>query len=445
MKLLLLPNQLFETKYFPKDLKEIYLYEHPHYFGKGKNKYKMNKKKLILHRASMKYYYNYLKKKNIKVRYIDFKEKFNINDYYIFDPIDSLDSLNLKGTFSMLETPNFIMNKEEYSKYRDKTDKFMFTNFYMWCKKEKKLYPTLKSKDKFNREKYKDNVKIPKLPTNNTDKKYISEAIRYINKHFPKNYGNTDNFIYPVTHSTAKKWLRDFFKNRLKNFGPYQDFVQKDEDFMFHSILSSSINIGLLNPDQIIDELKKYKSRVNINSFEGYLRQLFWREYQRYTYIYLFENMFNGKRIKENYFGNRKKLTKGWYQGTLGIEPIDDLIKSGFDTGYIHHIGRLMFVGNYMNLYGLHPVEGFKWFMEFSIDSYEWVMCQNVFDMVFFVTGGVTMRRPYASSSNYVLKMSNYKKGEWSDEWDELYNDFLSKNKKKLWKFRYHFPALKKL
>ena len=86
-----------------------------------------------------------------------------------------------------------------------------------------------------------------------------------------------------------------------------------------------------------------------------------------------------------------------------------------------------MVVGNFMNLYSLHPDEGFKWFMEFSIDSYEWVMHQNVYDMVFFVSGGATMRRPYASSSNYVLKMSNYKKGEWSEKWDNLYNDFLKK------------------
>jgi deoxyribodipyrimidine photolyase-related protein len=72
-------------------------------------------------------------------------------------------------------------------------------------------------------------------------------------------------------------------------------------------------------------------------------------------------------------------------------------------------------------------------------------MHQNVLDMVFFVTGGVTMRRPYASSSNYVIKMSNYKKGEWSDIWDELYKKFMKRNKKKLWKFRYYFPGLKKL
>jgi len=101
-----------------------------------------------------------------------------------------------------------------------------------------------------------------------------------------------------------------------------------------------------------------------------------------------------------------------------------------------------------MNLSGIHPREGFKWFMEFSIDSYEWVMHQNVLDMVFFVTGGKTMRKPYATSSNYILKMSSYKNTEdkeWIEKWDDLYNKFLKRNKKKLWKFRYHFPTLKKL
>ena len=117
-----------------------------------------------------------------------------------------------------------------------------------------------------------------------------------------------------------------------------------------------------------------------MNSLEGFIRQLFWREYQKYCYTYY--------NFNKNYFGNKKKLTKAWYNGTLGVEPIDDCIKKGFDTGYLHHIERLMVMGNYMNLYGLHPDEGFKWFMEFSIDSYEWVMHQNVYDMVFFVSGG---------------------------------------------------------
>jgi len=425
MKLLILPHQLFEKKYLQKDLK-IVLYEHPQYF----KKYNFNKKKLVLHRASMRYYLDYLKDNDFDVKYISFDKKLPKDDYTFFDPIDKL---KLKG--EMMETPNFILNKEIFEKYRKKTDKFMFTNFYMWSKKEIDLYPTLKSKDKMNRERYNDKIKIPKLPSNKPDSKYINEAIKYVNKHFKKNYGTTDNFLYPISHKTAKKWLRDFLKKRLNNFGPYQDFVKKDQVFMYHSVLSSSINIGLLNPKDILDELKKYKSKVKINSFEGYLRQLFWREYQRYCYIYT--------NFKKNYFGNRKKLTKDWYEGTLGIDPVDDLIKDAFKTGYMHHIGRLMFVGNFMNLSGISPKEGFKWFMEFSIDSYEWVMHQNVLDMVFFVTGGVTMRKPYVTSSNYILKMSNYKKGEWSEEWNELYNKFMKKHKKKLWKFRYHFPKLK--
>jgi deoxyribodipyrimidine photolyase-related protein len=437
MILLILPNQLFDIKYFPKNIKKVYIYEHPLYF----TKYKFNKKKLVMHRASMKYYYDYLKKKNYNVSYVAFNEKLTIDNYIIFDPIDNI---KLPGTYETIESPNFIMTKEQYSKYRNKTDKFIFTNFYMWCKKEIDLYPSLKSKDMMNREKYKDGVDIPKLPKGDSDTKYVKEAIKYVETHFKNNYGNTKNFIYPITHTSAKKWLTDFLNKRLKNFGPYQDFVVKNQSYMFHSILSSSINIGLLNPSEIIKQIKKYKSKVKINSFEGYLRQLFWREYQRYTFIYIFKDMIN-KKLSQNYFGNRKKLNKKWYDGSLGIEPIDDLIVDGFNTAYMHHIGRLMFVGNYMNLYGLHPMEGFKWFMEFSIDSYEWVMCQNVLDMVFFITGGITMRRPYVSSSNYVLKMSNYKKGKWSEVWDELYNKFLIKNKKKLWKFRYHFPALKKL
>ena len=145
------------------------------------------------------------------------------------------------------------------------------------------------------------------------------------------------------------------------------------------------------------------------------------------------------------YFKNSKKLTKAWYTGKLGVPPVDDAIKAAFDTGYLHHIQRLMIVGNYMNLSQIDSRQGFKWFMEFSLDSYEWVMYQNVYDMVFFNSGGLTMRRPYVSSSNYVLKMSNYKKDEWSDEWDELYRSFMKRNKTKLHKFRYYFPGLSKI
>ena len=209
----------------------------------------------------------------------------------------------------------------------------------------------------------------------------------------------------------------------------------KQEPYLFHSVLSSSINIGLLNPLEIIDKIRSLK-KIPINSYEGYIRQLYWREYQRFCYLYF-------DFTSSDYFKNKNKLTKAWYNGTLGIDPVDDCIKKGFDSGYLHHIERLMVVGNFMNISQISPWEGLKWFMEFSTDSYEWVMYQNVLDMVFCVSGGKTMKKPYISSSKYVQSMSDYKKGEWNDKWD-IYIKFMVKHRTKLLKdFKYFFHFIK--
>lgn len=429
--LVILPNQLFEKKYIIKNY-NIIIWEHPHYF----TTYNYNKKKLLLHRASMKSYYNYLKKYFKKVKYIEYKDKLPEVNYTIYDPIDKI---KLPNNPKILESPNYLLNKEKYKEYRNKkTSKFYFYTFFKWAKNELNIIPNMKSYDKENRKRVPSNLKIPKLPKNNYNIEIIKEAKKYINKNFPNNYGNTNNFIYPITHSQVKKWLKDFIKERFKNFGAYEDYIDEENNYLFHSVLSSSMNIGLINPLEIIEEIKRSKSKIPINSYEGFIRQLFWREFQRFIYIY---NDFS----KLNYFSNNIKLNKKWYNGTIGIEPVDHCIIKGFETGYLHHIERLMVIGNYMNLSGIKPTEGHRWFMEFSIDSYLWVMHQNVYDMVFFVTGGETMKRPYISSSNYILKMSNIKRGDWVDKWDKLYYDFLKKNKKKLWKFRYYFKNLDKL
>lgn len=424
---LLLPTQLFEKMHLEKEYTYV-LWEHPHYF----KKYNYNKKKLMLHRGSMQAYLAYLKRHKYKVKYVNYNKSvsfLNKKEYYMFDPIDRI---KLPGRPTMYDSPNFLLSSELCEKYRQKTDKFFFNAFYMYMKKELDIIPGVKSQDKNNRQKLTEKARnaIPKPPNNKSDKAYAKSAARYVEKHFKKNYGNTDNFIFPLTRSTAKKWLKDFIKMRFNNFGPFQDHIDNKEETLYHSLLSTSINIGLLNPSDVIKEIMKHKSKIRLNSFEGFIRQLFWREYQRYCYEYC--------DFKGNYFGNKKSLGKKWYNGTTGIDPIDHCIVKAFDTGYLHHIERLMVVGNYMNISGISPKQGFKWFMEFSCDSYEWVMYQNVYDMVFFVTGGKTMRRPYISSSNYILKMSNWKKGDWSETWTDLYRKFVKKNKKKLHKFMYY-------
>lgn len=422
----ILPNQLFDIKYLDKNKYIYYIYEHPHYF----TSYNYNKKKIILHRGSMKYYHNYLKENNFIVKYINFNDKFDVKDYILFDPIDKIE---LKYKYNIIESPNFLLSNGLCKKYRNKTKNFFFNAFYMWSKKQLNIISNIKSTDKENRKKMPEDIKIPKNPNNNSDDIYITNGTKYVKKYFNDNYGNVNDFMFPLTHKTAKKWLKYFIKYKLNNFGNYQDSISKKNNTLFHSLLSTSINIGLLQPLDVINEILQIKT--NINNKEGFIRQLFWREYQRYCYIYY---NFNNK----NYFGNKKKLTVEWYDGTTNIVPVDNCIKNAFNTGYLHHIERLMVIGNFMNLNGIHPKEGFRWFMEFSCDSYEWVMHQNVLEMVFFISGGDTMRRPYISSSNYILKMSDYKKDEWCNYWDGLYYDFLEKHRKKLWKFRYYFKNL---
>lgn len=437
---IVLPTQLFEVKYFPSYVKNciILLWECPWYFNNPK--YNFNKKKLLLHRASMSYYYEYLKNKKYKVKKVDYDVKINFKNCAMFDPVDKLSLLKIPKSVQLKESPNFLLTKENYETYRNKTDKFFFNAFYMFGKSVIDVIPNIKSKDKENRKtltkKEIEKLDIPSVATLGvSDKKYISHASRYVNTNFKDNLGDVNDFMFPVTHTTAKRWLDYFIKKKFKLFGDYQDFINKDDEFMFHSLLSTSINIGLLNPADIIKTIAKYKNKIPMNSFEGYIRQLFWREYQRYTYIYFYSIP---KNRNLNYFGNTKSLGSKWYTGKLGIPPVDDAIIKGFSTGYLHHINRLMIVGNFMNLAGISPKQGFKWFMEFSCDSYDWVMCQNVLGMAFFADGGKTMRRPYISSSNYVLKMSNYKKGEWSDVWDEMYRNFVKNHKRELKKYKYY-------
>ncbi len=439
MYFLILPNQLFDIKYLDKD-QEYIIWECPHYF----KAYNYNKKKLVLHRASMKYYHDYLLAKGYLVSsYYEFDQKPNPrNEYTLFDPLNNIDILDLPPKSTLIASPNILLSSDICSEYHKKTKKFFFNAFYMWSKKKLGIIPDMKSQDKLNRNVMKNNkivIKQPFKTASSYSSDYIKEAVQYVNKHFQNNHGDTNDIIFPITHKDAKQWLQHFIMHKFEHFGTFQDFIHKDNPWLYHSLLSTLINIGLLCPSDIIEAIRPYEKKIPINSYEGFIRQLFWREYQYYCYkFYDFRN--------KNYFANKKKLDQRWYKGTLQVQPVDDAIKEAFKYGYLHHIKRLMVIGNYMNLSEIDPKEGFRWFMEFSCDSYEWVMHQNVYDMVFFVSGGsggATMRRPYVSSSNYILKMSNYKRGEWSDHWDTMYKRFLQKNKKKLWKYRYYFANLK--
>ena len=202
----------------------------------------------------------------------------------------------------------------------------------------------------------------------------------------------------------------------------------ENENYLFHSCLSVNMNTGLLTPRDVINKTLKYAEResIPINSLEGFIRQIIgWREFIRGIYIEEGEFQKN-----QNYWNHKKKLSSSWYEAETGLGPLDDCIQTTLNEGYIHHIPRLMVISNIMNMCEINPKEIYRWFMEMYIDSSEWVMVPNVFGMATYADGGLMSTKPYTCGSNYILKMSNYKKGDWCDIMDGLYWRFTEKNRK---------------
>jgi deoxyribodipyrimidine photolyase-related protein len=274
------------------------------------------------------------------------------------------------------------------------------------------------------------NIKVPTIDIkyNKKTNKYIEEAIEYTNTNFPNNYGSLDNFIYPINHTEAKEWLKEFLKKRFNNFGIYEDAVNNNYPFLFHSVLSPMMNIGLLTDKEVIEETLKYENKVPINSFEGFIRQIIgWRNYVYTVYLII-----GDKLKKSNFLQHKNSMNKNYYKrlwtGRTNIKPIDDIIHKIVQYGYAHHIERLMYLGNYLLLCMIKPNDIYNIFMEWTIDAYEWVMVPNVYGMSQYADGGIMMTRPYFASSNYILKMSNYKKDDWCVILDSLYYNFINKH-----------------
>ena len=230
----------------------------------------------------------------------------------------------------------------------------------------------------------------------------------------------------PITRDGALRWLDEFLAQKFADFGKYEDAVHDSNNFLFHSALSTSLNMGLLTPLEVVEKAINFYEHndVPINSVEGFVRQIIgWREFIRGVY-----DIKRKEQIKSNFWGHSGRLTSDWYDGTTGITPLDDTIRDCREFGYTHHIPRLMIVANLMTLARIDPREVYAWFMEMFVDSADWVMVPNVFGMGTFADGGIFSTKPYICGSNYIIKMSNYKKGHWSDIVDGLYWRFIHDN-----------------
>ena len=336
---------------------------------------------------------------------------------------------------NVFDDKNFITSPSDYQYWAKDKKSTTQEFYYRWLRKRNNiLMEDAKpaggnwNYDKENRQGIsKLKSSIPERSKIKTDQITLEVMIE-VQEIFVNSYGDLENFNWAVTHKEALKIFNDFLDNYLDNYGAFQDAINKDNAFMFHSLLSPYFNAGLLDPLSCIQIVeKKYhesNGTIPLNSVEGFIRQVLgWREFIMGVY---WHNMPQYK--QQNFWNHKKDITDSWYTGETGIPPLDGAIKESIELGYTHHINRLMIISNLMNLCGIDPNIIYKWFMEMYVDTADWVMVPNVYGMGTFSDGGIFSTKPYICGSSYMLRMSNYKKGDWCDVVDGLYWNFIEKN-----------------
>lgn len=449
---LIFPHQLFQFNPVFSTEGSIYLIEESLFF----TQFNFHKQKIAFHRASMKYYESFLLKKNISVNYIQAHEpeadvrqlinklhELGIGCLVVVNPVDNwllsrIESScqKFKIELRILESPMFLNSTQDLDRFfKPSKKKFFQTEFY----KQERIKRNILidglgepmggqwSFDEDNRKKFPKGKSVVTIDFSMIDA-YVLEAQAYTSEYFGSNIGVlSDTVNYPIGFKASEEWFDQFLEKRMAEFGDYEDAIVHKELLLNHSLLTPMLNTGVLTPEYIIQKTLNYSRQngVPINSLEGFLRQIIgWREFIRGVYTVKGSE----ERIK-NYWGFKKKIPKSFYDGSTGILPVDETIKKVLNTGYCHHIERLMVLGNFMLLCEFDPDEVYRWFMELFIDAYDWVMVPNVYGMSQFADGGLISTKPYISGSNYLMKMSDYPKGPWQEIWDALFWRFLDNHR----------------
>lgn len=443
---LVYPHQLFENHPALYAGSDVYIVEDELFFSHVR----FHQQKIAFHRASMQAYATGLRKKGYQVHYIDSLAEESATEALIeslsatgireikcCDPCDYLLERRLNRhtgrhgiKLSLLPSPSFLDTKEYGQEFFGNRKKFFLTEYYIG---QRKRYGILLegnenplggrwTYDTDNRKRLPAGHQSPALHWPSGDEIW-TEAMNYTGENYSHHPGISGSVIYPYSHREAEKWLDRFLEQRFRLYGDYQDAIEPEETFLYHSIITPMLNTGLLDPSIVIHRAVEAASEfaVPMNALEGFIRQVLgWREFIRHVYT-----LKGTAQRTKNYFSHERKIPASFYTGTTGIEPVDAAIKRTLKYGYTHHIERLMVLGNFMVLCEFDPDEVYRWFMELYIDAYDWVMVPNVYGMSQYADGGLMSTKPYISGSNYILKMSHYKKGSWCETWDALYWRFI--------------------
>ena len=293
--------------------------------------------------------------------------------------------------------------------------------------------------DKDNRRKLPNGVKLPERLRFEADS-ITKDVLELVEERFDGHFGDLHPFLMPVKRSEALKLLEHFMTDCLPCFGDYQDAMAEGEAFLFHSLLSASMNAGLLLPREVCDAAQAAfdAGDAPLNAVEGFIRQILgWREYVRGLY---WLKMPDYKAM--NALEADRPLPDFYWTGETEMACLADAITTTKEHAYAHHIQRLMVTGNFALLVGVAPEAINDWYMAVYADAYEWVELPNTHGMAIYADGGIMASKPYAASGSYIDRMSNYcggcrykvkeRSGPDACPFNYLYWDFIIRNEARL-------------
>jgi deoxyribodipyrimidine photolyase-related protein len=258
--------------------------------------------------------------------------------------------------------------------------------------------------DAKNRQPLPKNHQAPKVIRFTPDP-LTQQAIKELTQKY-KTIGDIEGFDLAVSRTQADRAAEDFFKNRLAYFGTYEDAMSSDYDILYHSKLSAYINVGLLDPLELAKRAEQayWDGEAALNNVEGFIRQVVgWREYMYWQY----QRFIFGRSLGQIGW-DTNPLPGFFWNGKTNMNCLKTVIARVLESGYCHHIERLMILTNFCLLASISPEEVYNWFSSAFIDAYEWVMMPNVYGMGLYTDGGQIATKPYISSANYINKMSDY-------------------------------------
>jgi deoxyribodipyrimidine photolyase-related protein len=429
-----------------------------------------HKAKLAFLFSAMRHFANSLRAEGWTVRYVKLTDSQNSQSFTgeiqrALDDMPEIEHIHLtepseyrvlscvqnwRDAFDMMVTispdQRFIASHDEFADWAEGRKLLRMEYFYRDMRRKTQL---LMEGDKPEGGKWNydsENRKPPKsglnLPPNLSFKPddITQEVLDMVAAEFPNRFGALDHFFYGVTQADARKALDYFILRGLPEFGDYQDAMMTGEPFLFHSLLSLYLNIGLLTPLEICRAVEAaYKSGdAPLNAAEGYIRQIIgWREYVRGIYWLKMPHY-----LDENALGAQRDLPDFYWTGETDMHCLSQAIGQTKDYAYAHHIQRLMITGNFALLIGANPKQVHEWYLAVYMDAFEWVELPNTLGMSQFADGGLLGSKPYASSGAYINRMSNYcksckykvteKTGDTACPFNSLYWHFIDRNKEAL-------------